>query len=109
MDADLVFDVRFLPNPFYIPELKKHNGTESCVADYVMSFKEAQDFYSKLKEMIKSLIPLYSEDGRAGLVIAIGCTGGQHSSVTIAEKLYKDLARKYQVNIEHRDYQKSVY
>jgi len=109
LDADLVFDVRFLPNPFYISELKKHNGTESCVADYVMSFKEAQDFYSKLKDMIKSLIPLYSEDGRAGLVIAIGCTGGQHRSVTIAEKLYNDLMRKYQVGIEHRDYQKSVY
>ena len=108
LDADLVFDVRFLPNPFYIPELKEHNGTEACVSDYVMSFKEAQDFYARLIDMIEYLLPLYAEDSRATLVIAVGCTGGQHRSVTIAEKLYKDLSKKYNAMIEHRDYLKSL-
>ncbi len=108
LDADLVFDVRFLPNPFYIPELKKHNGKEAEVSDYVMSFSEAKEFYKKLYDMIKFLIPLYMEDGRAGLVIAVGCTGGQHRSVTIAEKLYKDLSRKYNTNIMHRDCEKNT-
>ena len=108
LDADLVFDVRFLPNPFYIPELKKHNGTEPEVSEYVMSFKEAKVFYEKLIDMVKYLVPLYIEDGRAGLVIAIGCTGGQHRSVTIAEKLYKDLKINYNVDIIHRDCEKNT-
>lgn len=108
LDADLVFDVRFLPNPFYIPELKKHNGTEKEVYDYVMGFKETNEFYEKLYDMVKYLIPLYSEDGRAGLVIAIGCTGGQHRSVTIAEKLYKDLSRNFNTYIHHRDCERNT-
>ena len=108
LDADIVFDVRFLPNPFYIPELKEHNGTEACVSDYVMSFKAAQVFYQKLSDIIAYLLPLYAEDSRASLVIAIGCTGGQHRSVTIAEKLYRDFGKKYNAEVEHRDYLKSL-
>ena len=108
LDADIVFDVRFLPNPFYIPELKEHNGTEACVSDYVMSFKAAQVFYQKLSDIIDYLLPLYAEDSRASLVIAIGCTGGQHRSVTIAEKLYRDFGKKYNAEVEHRDYLKSL-
>ena len=105
MDADLVFDVRFLPNPFYIEELKKLTGNDKPVSDYVLSFPQTGEFRKKLADMIRFLIPYYVEEGKNQLVIAIGCTGGQHRSVTIANCLYEDLkgGGDYALKIYHRD------
>lgn len=109
LDSDLVFDVRFLPNPFYIPELKMHTGTESCVSDYVMSFPQSREFLTKLCDMVEYLIPHYIEEGKTRLVISIGCTGGHHRSVTIAEALYKKLlSGKHNAVSIHRDITKGV-
>lgn len=104
-DADLVFDVRFLPNPFYIDDLKQKTGLDKEVQDYVMSFKEAHVFLDKLTDMISFLIPNYVNEGKYQLVIAIGCTGGQHRSVTLAGELYKRLKDKgdYGLTLRHRD------
>ena len=104
-DADLVFDVRFLPNPFYIDDLKQKTGLDKEVQDYVMSFKEAHVFLDKLTDMISFLIPNYINEGKYQLVIAIGCTGGQHRSVTLAGELYKRLKDKgdYGLTLRHRD------
>jgi UPF0042 nucleotide-binding protein len=104
-DADLVFDVRFLPNPFYIEELKHLTGNDKEVQDYVMSFDEAHTFLDKLEDMLQFLIPGYVKEGKYQLVIAIGCTGGQHRSVTLAEELYKRMKDKgdYGLSISHRD------
>ena len=104
-DADLVFDVRFLPNPFYIEELKKLTGNDKPVSDYVLSFPQTGEFRKKLADMIRFLIPYYVEEGKNQLVIAIGCTGGQHRSVTIANCLYEDLkgGGDYALKIYHRD------
>lgn len=104
LDSDLVFDVRCFPNPFYIDALKEHTGNELCVQEYVMSFKESQEFLTKLYDMITFLLPLYSEEGKRSLTIAIGCTGGKHRSVTMANKLAEKLKMtKYNVLINHRD------
>ena len=105
LDADLVFDVRFLPNPFYIDELKSKTGNEKEVRDYVMSFPEAEEFLWKLTDMIEFLIPNYVKEGKHRLVIAIGCTGGRHRSVTLANALYEALKNKgnYGLSINHRD------
>ena len=109
LDSDLVFDVRFLPNPFYIPELKNHTGLESCVSDYVMSFEQSREFLERLSDMVEYLIPHYIEEGKTRLVIGIGCTGGHHRSVTIAEALYKRLKEnKHNALSTHRDIQKGV-
>lgn len=104
-DADLVFDVRFLPNPFYIEELKHKTGNEKEVQDYVMSFPEAHIFIDKLADMVRFLIPNYIKEGKYQLVIGIGCTGGKHRSVTLANKLYEELKNKgsYGIKIAHRD------
>ena len=104
-DADLVFDVRFLPNPFYIDELKHITGNEKPVQDYVLSFPEAIQFLSKLKDMLDFLLPGYVKEGKYQLVIAIGCTGGQHRSVTLANALYKEMKDRgnYGLSISHRD------
>ena len=103
-DADLVFDVRFLPNPFYIDSLKHLTGNDKPVRDYVMSFQEAEQFMDKLVDLITFLIPGYIKEGKNQLVIAIGCTGGQHRSVTIANALADRLAGgDYGLNIIHRD------
>ena len=104
-DADLVFDVRFLPNPFYIDEMKRKTGNDKEVQDYVMSFKEAGQFLEKLADMIKFLMPNYVKEGKYRLVIAIGCTGGKHRSVTLANELYKRLKDegKYGIKLYHRD------
>ena len=104
-DADLVFDVRFLPNPFYIDELKHITGNEKAVQDYVMSFPEAGQFLGKLKDMLEFLIPGYIKEGKYQLVVAIGCTGGQHRSVTLANAIYAELKDKgnYGLSISHRD------
>ncbi len=104
-DADLVFDVRFLPNPFYIDELKQKTGLDREVQDYVMGFPEAHEFVDKLTDMVEFLIPHYISEGKYQLVIAIGCTGGQHRSVTLAGELYKRLKDKgdYGLTLRHRD------
>jgi len=104
-DADLVFDVRFLPNPYYIEELKTKTGLDQEVRDYVMQFEEAGQFLDKLEDMIKFLIPNYIKEGKYSLVIAIGCTGGKHRSVTLADGLYKRLKDKghYGLKLYHRD------
>lgn len=104
-DADLVFDVRFLPNPFYIDELKHITGNDKAVQDYVMSFPEAGQFLTKLTDMLSFLIPGYVKEGKYQLVVAVGCTGGQHRSVTLANALYKELKDKgnYGLSLSHRD------
>lgn len=103
-EADLVFDVRCLPNPFYIPELKEKTGLNQEVSDYVMKWDQSQQLYDKLKDLIDFLIPLYINEGKTQLVIAFGCTGGKHRSVTFAEKLYSHLKKKNKrVIVNHRD------
>lgn len=104
-DADLVFDVRFLPNPYYIDELKHHSGNDECVREYVMSFKEAGEFLDKLVDMVEFLMPNYVKEGKYQLVIAIGCTGGKHRSVTLANALYERLKsnKGYGLKVAHRD------
>ncbi|MCI8978079.1 RNase adapter RapZ [bacterium 1xD8-48] len=104
-DADLVFDVRFLPNPFYIDELKHKTGNEKEVQDYVMSFPEAHTFIEKLADLVGFLIPNYVKEGKYQLVIGIGCTGGKHRSVTLANRLYEHMKNKgeYGIKIAHRD------
>ncbi len=104
LDSDLVFDVRFLPNPFYIPELKEHTGLESCVSDYVMDCEQSREFLKRLTDMIEFLLPHYIKEGKLQLVVAIGCTGGHHRSVTIAEALRRELEQSnYRVITAHRD------
>ena len=105
VDADLVFDVRFLPNPFYIDELKHKTGNDREVQDYVLSFEESEIFLSKLIDMIQFLIPNYVKEGKYRLVIAIGCTGGKHRSVTLANELYRRMKDKgqYGIKLYHRD------
>ena len=104
-DADLVFDVRFLPNPFYIEELKHQTGNDKPVQDYVKSFPECGQFVDKLEDMLRFLIPGYIQEGKYQLVVAIGCTGGQHRSVTIANELYERMkdGGNYGIKIAHRD------
>lgn len=104
-DADLVFDVRFLPNPFYIDELKPMTGNDKPVRDFVMKAEEAEIFLQKLSDMIGFLIPNYIKEGKYRLVIAIGCTGGQHRSVTLANELYERMKDRgnYGIKLQHRD------
>lgn len=104
-DADLVFDVRFLPNPFYIDELKHKTGNDREVQEYVMSFPEADTFLKKLTDMILFLVPNYIKEGKYRLVIAIGCTGGKHRSVTLANELYNRMKDQghYGMKLFHRD------
>lgn len=104
-DADLVFDVRFLPNPYYIDELKEKTGNDLEVQEYVLHNERAQFFLEKLKEMMDFLLPNYILEGKNQLIVAIGCTGGKHRSVTLANALYQFLVKKesYGVRIEHRD------
>ncbi|MDR0297177.1 MAG: RNase adapter RapZ [Streptococcaceae bacterium] len=104
LDADLVFDVRFTPNPHYVPELREKNGTDSDVYDYVMNSGLSESFYENLRKLVMPLIPAYEKEGKSILTIAFGCTGGQHRSVAFAERLYKELsAGDVKVNISHRD------
>lgn len=109
-DADLVFDVRFLPNPFYIDELKHKTGNDTEVQDYVMSFPEASVFLEKLMGMLDFLIPNYIKEGKHQLVIGIGCTGGKHRSVTLANELYAGMKDhgNYGVKLYHRDIKQGV-
>ena len=105
VDADLVFDVRFLPNPFYIDELKHKTGNDKEVQDYVMGFEEAGIFLHKLDDMMQFLVPNYIKEGKNRLVVAIGCTGGKHRSVTLANALYQVMKNKgsYGMTLHHRD------
>ena len=106
-EADLIFDVRCFPNPFYIDELKNFTGLDRPVRDYVFSSDSMQKFMKMLYEMIDFLLPLYAEEGKSQLVVAIGCTGGKHRSVTIAEALYKHILDKdMRASVNHRDIQK---
>ena len=110
-DADLVFDVRFLPNPYYIDDLRAKSGNDPEVRDYVMSSDTACRFLEKLTDMVRFLIPNYVSEGKTQLVIAIGCTGGKHRSVTLANALYRELAgeeQDYGIKIEHRDIEKDA-
>lgn len=109
LEADLVFDVRFLPNPFYIEELKTKTGNDREVRDYVMGFPEAESFLEKLTDMIAFLIPNYIKEGKYRLVICIGCTGGRHRSVTLANALYERMKDKgeYGLTLMHRDADRS--
>ena len=109
-DADLVFDVRFLPNPYYIEELRPMSGNDQPVRDYVMNNDTAKQFLTKLTDMVEFLIPNYISEGKTQLVIGIGCTGGKHRSVTLANELYEKLCEDedYGIKIEHRDIEKDA-
>lgn len=108
-DSDLVFDVRFLPNPYYVPELKPLTGNDRAVYDYVMATKQAQTFQKQLFEMVQFLIPNYIIEGKNQLVISIGCTGGKHRSVTMVRALAEQMKRlPYTVKKEHRDMEKDA-
>ena len=104
-DADLVFDVRFLPNPFYIDELKPQTGNDKPVQDYVMSFPESGQFLNKITDMLEFLVPNYIKEGKYSLVLGIGCTGGKHRSVTLANAIYRKLKELdiCGVTVQHRD------
>lgn len=106
-DADIVFDVRCLPNPFYIASMKYKTGLDEEVSSYVMNFEQSQELFKKLYDLIEFSVPLYRAEGKSQLVIAIGCTGGRHRSVTFAELINKHLSDDgYSVSIKHRDIEK---
>lgn len=109
-DSDLVFDVRFLPNPYYIQELRPKTGNDEEIQNYVLQFREAHEFLDKVEDLLTFLIPNYSAEGKNQLVISIGCTGGKHRSVTLANEIYKMLSEKkgYGLKIEHRDIEKDA-
>ncbi len=104
-DADLVFDVRFLPNPHYNPELRPHTGMEACIQEYVMQGGTGAAFLEKLTDLLQFLVPNYEKEGKNQLVVAVGCTGGKHRSVTIACEIFERLKQdgRYEVHLEHRD------
>ena len=103
-ETDLLFDVRCLPNPFYIPELREHTGLEPEVQDYVLAGEVSQGLVQRLDGLLEYLLPLYLAEGKCSLVIGFGCTGGRHRSVTFAELFRKRLAQKgYRVSVSHRD------
>lgn len=106
-DADYVFDVRFLPNPFYIPSLKERTGLDEEVRNYVMNSSDAKELESKLNSLISFIVPRCISEGRSQLIIAVGCTGGHHRSVTFVERLCKELTKRdYNVSVTHRDINK---
>lgn len=108
-DADLVFDVRFLPNPYYVEDLRPKTGNEQEVRDFVMNCKEYDVFLSKITDLLVFLTPQYIKEGKNQLVVAVGCTGGKHRSVTVARGIYEHLKdNKYSVKIEHRDISKDA-
>ena len=103
VDADLVFDVRFLPNPYYKEDLRQLTGLDESVANYVWQTDDANEFYQRVSEQIKWLLPKYKAEGKSSLTIAFGCTGGQHRSVAFAHRLHNDLSEGWVVNESHRD------
>lgn len=110
VDSDLVFDVRFIPNPFYIPELKPFSGSDEPVRKYVLDQEETKGFVKRADDMLDFLIPNYKREGKRQLIISVGCTGGRHRSVAIANEIYKKLSeRNYNVSVEHRDIVEDVH
>mgnify|MGYP002611105473 CR=1 FL=1 len=104
MEADLVFDVRFMPNPYYIQELREKTGLDREVSDYVFSFQQTHDYMAKLRDLLAFTLPLYAEEGKTELVIAVGCTGGHHRSVAVTHALAGDIRDLgYRVRENHRD------
>ena len=103
IDTDIMFDVRFLPNPFYIEEMRPQTGLDESVYEYVMGFEETTTFLSKLTDLLQFLIPKYKAEGKSQVIIGIGCTGGQHRSVAIAEYLSHAFEHDYATNATHRD------
>ena len=103
IDADIVMDVRFLPNPHYIPELRPLTGKDEPVYEYVISFPETEEFYQQFSTLLQTIMPGYVKEGKSSLTVAIGCTGGQHRSVALSERIGAVLAEGYRVNITHRD------
>lgn len=103
LDADLVFDVRFLPNPYYQVSLREKTGLDQEVYDYVMAQPESEEFYKHLLNLIVPILPAYQKEGKSVLTVAIGCTGGQHRSVAFAHRLAESLAKDWSVNESHRD------
>lgn len=107
LEADLIIDVRCLPNPFYIPELKPLTGLDNVVRDYVLKSEETQEFLKRTLNLLDFSVPLYLKEGKSELVVGIGCTGGKHRSVTIARKLDEHFVQKgYKCVIQHRDVKK---
>lgn len=107
IDSDIVLDVRFIPNPFYVESLKSLTGENKKVKEYVLNQEETKEFIKKLKDMLLFLIPNYIKEGKNNLIISIGCTGGKHRSVSITEELHKELEKEdYSVLLKHRDIQK---
>ncbi|WP_461240581.1 RNase adapter RapZ [Paucilactobacillus sp. N302-9] len=106
LDADIVMDVRFLPNPYYIKKLRPLTGKDKAVSDYVMRQDATEDFYQHFYSLLVDILPGYQKEGKSSLTIAIGCTGGQHRSVAIAERLAQELGQQYKVNVSHRDIEK---
>lgn len=108
LDADMVLDVRFLPNPFYIETLRRKSGVVQEVSDYIWKWPVTKQFVEKLDDMVEFLVPQYIKEGKSQLVIAVGCTGGMHRSVFIAKRIFESLKTKgYAVNLEHRDLMKN--
>lgn len=103
LDADLVFDVRFLPNPYYQVSLREKTGLDQEVYDYIMAHPESEEFYKHLLNLIVPILPAYQKEGKSVLTVAIGCTGGQHRSVAFAHRLAESLAKDWSVNESHRD------
>lgn len=106
IDADIVMDVRFLPNPHYISELRPLTGQDSAVYDYVMKFPETEAFYTHFIGLLKNVIPGYVKEGKSSVTIAIGCTGGQHRSVALTQRIAEELTHQYHTNVTHRDQNK---
>ena len=103
-DCDLLFDVRCLPNPFYVPELKEHTGREGCIRDWVLAFEESQELLAKITDLLLFLLPLYQKEGKSSLTIAFGCTGGRHRSVLFAEETGRALNKAgFTAHVGHRD------
>lgn len=107
IECDLIFDVRFIPNPYYIGTMRKQTGKNALVRDYVLGFRETKEFLKKIYDMLEFLIPNYIKEGKSQLVIGIGCTGGRHRSVAISEELFAYLSgNEHRVVIDHRDIEK---
>ncbi|MCL1632257.1 RNase adapter RapZ [Sporolactobacillus sp. CPB3-1] len=103
IDADLVFDVRFLPNPYYVKHMRERTGLDADISEYVLKWSETQQFLAKLMDLLRFMIPQYKREGKRQLVIAIGCTGGKHRSVALTEWIAKNLSRDFPTNVSHRD------
>jgi UPF0042 nucleotide-binding protein len=106
-EADLVIDARFLPNPYFVEELKALPGTDARIRDYLAEFAGTRDFVERIESLLEYLLPLYEREGKAYLTVAIGCTGGKHRSVAIAEKMGRVFAAQFPVRVRHRDLEES--